>query len=437
MDELVDDTLFLRPSSVNTLTSKKSYNWLWILGGVLIIIILFIWIISNSDELKTRYEFLKFIQGASDNSTNIEGLSDEIINNVVIPSMCELPDSCINLQGKKLVKCAQDESLVSSEFEQCIMKQATSQNDSNLCYALATFAQSMCLPQVYYLNENIEGCRSLDDMKDYCILQISNRIGETTYCNEIENKNQREQCLKLEWPKQFKILSPLPNDTWTNSGSYIIKWEKLSTEAMSNLKGDNINVLMLIIPEGDFVVSLNKSFKIKNNERQYNFSFSSEDKLLNLTSGKYRLVFEFFGLDSQKTFLGRGEVSSITLGTGILSINKSLNTKINPDAPKPVPSADVYVIFETPPEIEINFALSPDDLNGEQDVSYYEIWRADSVSKSPIKLGEVSHSQAIYVDSDVNNPDNFPEKGVNYYYFIRTYDFDGNYADSINFSLSS
>ena len=57
MDELVDDTLFLRPSSVNTLTSKKSYNWLWILGGVLIIIILFIWIISNSDELKTRYEF--------------------------------------------------------------------------------------------------------------------------------------------------------------------------------------------------------------------------------------------------------------------------------------------------------------------------------------------------------------------------------------------
>src|SRR3989338_10342621 len=82
--------------------SKKSYKWLWLLGVIIFIMFIFIvvWIISNSNEAKIRKDFVKLIEEANNNSTNVNELSDEIINQVLIPIKCELSDKCSTLKGR-------------------------------------------------------------------------------------------------------------------------------------------------------------------------------------------------------------------------------------------------------------------------------------------------------------------------------------------------
>ena len=164
---------------------------------------------------------------------------------------------------------------------------------------------------------------------------------------------------------------------------------------------------------------------------------SNNGEPLDFESGEYRLLISIYDNSPEQVYMARGIVEFLTLKNDIAPV-VSNNEVEDPsygasDALEPVTSASISAISESPLEIELDFGLSPDDLYGDQEVSYYEIWRTDEATHPPIKIGEVEHSQGIYVDSGFNNPSYPLQEGINYIYFIRTYDFDGNYADSINF----
>ena len=430
--------------------SKKSYKWLWLLGVIIFIMFIFIvvWIISNSNEAKIRKDFVKLIEEANNNSTNVNELSDEIINQVLIPIKCELSDKCSTLKGRELIECAQEYSFQSYDFEMCITQQAASTNNSNLCYALYPFIQKVCIAQVFYINKNIEGCRSLRDHRDYCIWQASIKMGTREYCNEIKSNNLRDQCqLIREHAKDLTLISPRPNDTWENGKSYSIKWNPLSSDILSKIKGESIQIDIMLMKKDEISYNIflinNLIVQKEDLKDEWFVNLSNNGKPLGLPSGEYRLLISLYDTSPEQVYLARGVVEFLSLKSNItLVVNNgteadSRTNDVDSDIPEPVTSASTYRISQNPLEIEIDFfGLSPDDIYGDQDVSHYEIWRANDISSASIKLGESEHSVGIYVDSNTNNPSYPPQEGISYIYFIRTYDYDRNYADSINFTYT-
>lgn len=98
--------------------------------------------------------------------------------------------------------------------------------------------------------------------------------------------------------------------------------------------------------------------------------------------------------------------------------------------PRQVPLVMAEVRPDRDRTAEITWLPSPDDLQGAQDVSSYEVRRVNVETGEDVALGTTASGNLVYVDSPANNAAHPLNPAMENVYYIRTFDQSGNYSDS-------